>query len=228
MRSETLVVAPHPDDETIACGGTILDRLKQGRVVRVVLLTDGRNSHSICFGIHQDPDPEQVATLRAAEFQQALALLGVATGNIHCLGFCDAALESSIAPATAALAALLKPCQTRITEVFFPASFDAHPDHQAAHRIVDHALNQLGIYPERLCYAVWPDAEHSQAPADREIDISAHLETKARALSLYVSQVQRITPEQPEAVLPAAMLAAIRKSPVERFWNASVSDESKN
>ena len=40
-----LVVAPHPDDESLACGGLIAEARAQGRLVRVVIVSDGTGSH---------------------------------------------------------------------------------------------------------------------------------------------------------------------------------------
>src|ERR1043166_8506651 len=36
-----LVLAPHPDDEVIGCGGVVFQHLRDGRDVRVAVATDG-------------------------------------------------------------------------------------------------------------------------------------------------------------------------------------------
>src|SRR5580704_966399 len=40
-----VVIAPHPDDESLACGGLIAEARAQGRPVRVVIVSDGTGSH---------------------------------------------------------------------------------------------------------------------------------------------------------------------------------------
>src|SRR5687767_3222241 len=67
-----LVLAPHPDDETIGCGATILRRRAAGTAVRVVVATDGRLSHRSA-----EVTPDELARIRAAEFREACSRLGV-------------------------------------------------------------------------------------------------------------------------------------------------------
>ena len=74
LRGERLLVlAPHPDDEVIGCGGLIALHVREGRQVRVVVVTDGAEAGN--------------ATVREEESRRALRLLG----NIQCdfLGFHD-------------------------------------------------------------------------------------------------------------------------------------------
>jgi len=40
------VFSPHPDDETLGCGGTIIKKKRAGAEVKVFFMTDGRKSHS--------------------------------------------------------------------------------------------------------------------------------------------------------------------------------------
>ena len=72
-----LVVAPHPDDEALACGGLIQSLTENGWSVSIVYLTDGRHSHRFAFGVLEDPAPQAMAVIRRREAYQAAACLGV-------------------------------------------------------------------------------------------------------------------------------------------------------
>lgn len=218
MNEKIVIIAPHPDDETIACAGTILDRLQHGISVHIVLMTDGRHSHSACFGILKSPSPKEIAKIRAHEFNRVVAFLGVAAENITTFGFPDAALENHLSEATIAMQQVLMQKEQSITEIFYPSAYDTHPDHRAAYRITNNALATLPTRPKRHCYTIWNGNPALLPPPDLEIDISLHLATKQQAISMYTSQVDRITPQQPTSVLTSALLAPILSNPVEYFW----------
>ena len=65
-----LVISPHPDDESIGCGGTIQRHIAEGDVVQVELLTSGEK------GGH-DLSAADVAKVREQEAIAAAAILGV-------------------------------------------------------------------------------------------------------------------------------------------------------
>ena len=79
-----LVLAPHPDDETLGCGATIMRKLAAGRQVTVAVATDGRYSHR-----SNHVTPEQLADLRRVEMEEAGRRLGLSTGDIRWGGFVD-------------------------------------------------------------------------------------------------------------------------------------------
>src|SRR5690349_12478109 len=81
LRGERLLVlAPHPDDEVIGCGGLVALHLREGRAVRVVVATDGG----------QAGEPAE----RQRESRAALASLG-GGAEIEFLNFPDRALAAS-------------------------------------------------------------------------------------------------------------------------------------
>ena len=71
MAKTTVIFAPHPDDEILACGGTIAKKVKEGQEVYIVIMTDGRNSHLNVLGIAVNPTPEEVAKIRKEEAKRA-------------------------------------------------------------------------------------------------------------------------------------------------------------
>lgn len=217
MRFVSLIIAPHPDDETLACGGTLQDRLARGHDVRIVVLTDGRASHLACFGITERPSPDELARMRAAEFRRVAALLGVPEQNVLLLGFPDARLAEHEAQAAQRLQAVLPPLGDTLREVFYPSALETHPDHLAAHRIVNAALDGLDARPLQIRYTIWPREDALRPEANLEVGIGAYLPVKRRAMALYVSQMERIAPAQPAPVLEPEMLANFLEEPVERF-----------
>ena len=69
----SLVLAPHPDDETLGCGGFVIEACKRGRPPLIVAVTDGAGSHA---GSTAYP-PARLKALRAAELRSAAQILGV-------------------------------------------------------------------------------------------------------------------------------------------------------
>src|ERR1700742_5149972 len=73
-----LVLAPHPDDESLGCGGLIAACVAAGRDPLVAVLTDGTGSHpgSLAF------PPDRLRTLRAQEVRAAVGHLGLAAHRV--------------------------------------------------------------------------------------------------------------------------------------------------
>lgn len=74
LGGSVLVIAPHPDDETLGCGGLIARQVLAGEAVHVAFLTDGEVSHAG----HPTVGAADLAGRRKAEAMAALAVLGVA------------------------------------------------------------------------------------------------------------------------------------------------------
>src|SRR5205823_10764286 len=72
-RRSCLVLAAHPDDETFACGATILRKTDAGTPVKIVIATDGRNANPSSTVL----SPEQLGGVRRAESAEVCDLLGV-------------------------------------------------------------------------------------------------------------------------------------------------------
>ena len=140
-----LVVAPHPDDETLACGGLIARKRAAGAEVHVALLTDGEASHA-------GADPEELRRRRRAEALAACRELGVPDGAVTFLEYPDGGVEAAARDAAACLLALVQRHQP--AEVYAPYARDRHPDHEAAYRIARSAL-RYGRPVTLYEYPVW-------------------------------------------------------------------------
>ena len=91
-----LIFAPHPDDEILACGGTIQKALAQKQTVKVVFITCGDsfgNDYEMTHTTKDTPKDVDLGYLRQKEALQATEILGLAKENIIFLGYPDQGLE---------------------------------------------------------------------------------------------------------------------------------------
>jgi LmbE family N-acetylglucosaminyl deacetylase len=142
-----IVFAPHPDDETLGCGGTIAAKRRLGAQVTIVEMTDGAASH-------REIEPQRLKAIRAGEALEASTVLGVPRTDVIMLSFPDGALASRTEEATERVGAILD--RLRPKEVFVPYLHDVHEDHVATNRIVRAALTAQARGVERLYeYPTW-------------------------------------------------------------------------
>lgn len=173
-----LVIAPHPDDESIGCGGAICRHTQSGERVVAVFLTSGE------LGLKNLPR-QNAWQIREAEAEAAAKVLGIA--DMHFLRQPDWTLHEAIKPATTALAAVLVREQPQI--VYVPHPREWHPDHQAAGVILSNSLFASGVSrPEIRGYEVWTPL----GAYDVVIDISAVMDRKLEAIRCHVSQLREI------------------------------------
>jgi LmbE family N-acetylglucosaminyl deacetylase len=142
-----LVLAPHPDDETLACGGLIARKRAARADVWIVILTDGRHSHSRLL------DGEQLARLRRQEALAAAKRLGVRKSRVLFLGHEDGRLEAVEESVRGEVLAILGAVET--ADIFFPCREESPADHAATHRIVRYAAQRLEGDRRYFEYPVW-------------------------------------------------------------------------
>ena len=199
-----IVFAPHPDDETLGCGGTIAKKLAEGYEVIIVVLTDGRFLLLKSFWIDDDPSPEQVKEIRRGEVLRATKILGVPEENVIFLDFVDGTLGENEEAAEGKVTEILEKYMP--SEVYFPFERDAHPDHQAANRIVRSAIEKLGIKPMMYRYTIMhkaarfgPLVESLASIFKRDriyVDVSEFLPLKREAVKEFKSELTAISPKQ--------------------------------
>jgi LmbE family N-acetylglucosaminyl deacetylase len=125
-----VVVAPHPDDETLAAGGLIAMQREAGVEVVVVAVTDGEHAYEENLGLGELRDREQAA---------ALGRLGVGADRIVRLKMVD----SGVAAAEPELVQRLMPLVSAKTHLVAPWPGDFHPDHEACGRAEDRSAADL-------------------------------------------------------------------------------------
>jgi LmbE family N-acetylglucosaminyl deacetylase len=170
-----LVVAPHPDDESIGCGGAIDVHRNEGADVTVVWLTSGE------AGAGLSSRAEAVA-LREAEALRASDILGVRDVLFQRLP--DGMLTDNIDEATEQLAGIIS--RLRPHTVYAPHAGEDHPDHTAASVATARAVASCGGVAEVWAYEVWTPL--SWFDTVRPIDDS--MERKLRAIRCYESQLE--------------------------------------
>ena len=143
----TLVFAPHQDDETLGCGGTIIHKQNAGTQVTVAFMTDGTASH------RQWMPATELKERRRAEAIDACNILGVSRGNIRFLDLPDGNLCMYERQAVDEVAAIID--SSHPEEIFIPYQHDGTPDHEATYRIVVAALENSGYAGRIFEYPVW-------------------------------------------------------------------------
>ncbi len=130
-----LVFSPHPDDETIACGGYIIESVKRGARVIIVLITDGNR--------------RGLQDLRYLEFESAAGILGVPRENLVYLDYPDSRLvQQNQLELQNVLARQIEEYQPDI--LFYPHPDDYNSDHSTTGKIVEKVLAEMKQKLEEL------------------------------------------------------------------------------
>ncbi len=186
---DILVIAPHPDDAELGCGGTIALWRDEGLRVGVLDLTSG------------EPTPFGTPELRATETNAATKILDLTwRGN---LGLPNRSLEATL-EARERLASVIRLARPRW--LLAPHWEDAHPDHVAATALIEAArfwakltkTNMPGepFHPERIFYYFCIHLKTIPVPAF-VMDISAQWERKIQSIACYESQFITGRPTDP-------------------------------
>jgi bacillithiol biosynthesis deacetylase BshB1 len=205
---DVLVLAAHPDDAEIQCGGTILQLVAAGRRVAIVDLSRGEK------GTYGDP------TTRAEECAAATRLLGVQLREN--LGLPDTELRDD-ARAQAAVVGVLR--RLRPALLLAPLAHDLHPDHEAAGQVARRAFFTAGLKnvhpelgapfrPELLAH--FPG--HLPAEPTFCVDISEFEERKHAAIACYATQF----PAGQRAHFVRGLDPQQRRQAADRYWGARI------
>ncbi len=207
--AHALVLAPHPDDEVLGCGGTMARIVAAGGTVDVAIVTRGRPPRF---------DDAQADRVRA-EAEQAHRRLGVA--QTHFLDLPAAELDRMAqADLNHAIAKVVKAVEP--DTLFVPFVGDLHIDHRLVFEAALVAARPRGShYPRRiLAYETVSETNWSAptlAPAFHPnvfVDITDYLEAKLAAFACFESQCQPPPDERSLETLRA--LATVRGSTVTR------------
>lgn len=134
-----LVIAPHPDDESLGCGGLLALLRKGGTAISVIFTTDGSMSHPKAK-IYTD---SQRAEIREQEALNALKVLGIAARDVYFLRGKDSALptrhEKGFERYSLQISSILEMAQPDL--LLIPYALDPHRDHRASSQMAMHALS---------------------------------------------------------------------------------------
>lgn len=218
----TVIVAPHPDDETLGCGGLIAMLNRMNVPVKVVVTSDGCGSHP---NSRQFP-ATALRDLREAEASAAVQALGMDRSDISFMRLPDtkvpfqdeAGFDGAVRHCRSLLAAF------RPETVLLPWRRDPHSDHRATWHIVIQAACQTALKPRMIEYPIWiwdlggpADAPFSGEMCGWRLDISSVLDRKIAAIDAHQSQITGLIGDDPMAFrLNPAMLDRFRR-PWETF-----------
>ena len=195
MRS-CLILAPHPDDESLGCGGLIALLSAKKISVSVVVSTDGTKSHPKSKKF----PAAKLAALRKMEVKTALKILGVKEDKIYFLEGKDAALPGKGEKGFHKLADKLADILTVVDPqlVLVPYQLDPHRDHRATWQLLNEILEnntEVKVWE----YLIWlyelaaesdiPDLQKGEL---KKLDIQPYLPLKEKAIYSHVSQTTRL------------------------------------
>ena len=194
-----VVLAPHPDDEVIGCGGLLMAAVTAGLRPLVVFVTDGSGSHPNSRAF---PRPALI-DLRQREAREAAAILGIEADRLCFLGIRDTAAPtrgSAFEAAVAAIGFLI--ASERRPVIFAPWRHDPHGDHRAVHEMATVLAARRGA--RHLSYPVWgwtlpADRKLGAAPIDGwRLALGEHRQRKLSALRAHRSQCSDLIDDDPE------------------------------
>lgn len=183
---KTLIVAPHPDDELLGCGGVLPRRHAEGGTVGWLLITavfekDGYDSAKV--------------HAREREIQQVREGLGIKPENLFSLAFSTTKLDQvPTGELVGRISEVFK--QFEPEEVFVPHAHDIHSDHRIVFEAVA-ACSKWFRYPSIKRILAYETLSETDCILDAEavfklnvfFDIGMHLEKKLQLLSCYQSEL---------------------------------------
>jgi len=208
-----VILAPHPDDESLGCGGLLAALAGAGRPARVVILSDGAGSHP---GSVTHPAPV-LRALREDEAREACVQLGVSEPLF--LRWPDGDVPVSGERFERAVDSVLAACEG-IGTLVATIGLDPHKDHEACWAIAREVASRGGL--RLLGYPVWswrhlypemaPIAPVAvpAPPHGARLDVTPWLPAKRRAVMAHRSQTTRLIADDPEGfVLNEAVLSVL-------------------
>ena len=198
-----LVLAPHPDDEIIGCGGTLYKHHLAGDKITVVYMTDGSKGADPPFW------GKELIEKRKKEAEEASKIIGI--NRLIFLYNPDE--ELTVNPYT------LKQMKDVLDEispdlVYLPFILERHPDHKATSEIFVKCIKNWKNFSGYCCvYEVW-----TPLMPNLLVDISECIEIKTKALKKFVTQIKRIN--FVDAVLGFAKYRAVLYTGLDSFAEA--------
>ncbi|QJD95068.1 PIG-L family deacetylase [Mucilaginibacter robiniae] len=219
---KVLVIAPHQDDESLGCGGTIALLRQAGLPVHVAFVSDGSLSHP---NSKKYPTEKRIA-LREQEALAALQILGINNNQVTFMHLPDGSVPFNGDPqftgAVNQMQQLLLDIKPQT--ILLPWRRDPHTDHRATWQIVDEAINETGISARQLEYLIWlwERAADNDLPQPGEmqiwqVNIEQVIELKKQAIAAHLSQTTRLIDDDPEGFMLSPEVLAHFDKPYEIF-----------
>jgi len=168
-----LVLAPHPDDESLGCAGTIALLADRGAIVTILTVTDSDATKGAAL------TRDDIARRRRSESARAAAIIGATP---RYLGLPDGGLPERVRQLENLLRIAISEIGPNV--VFVPWLLDGHPDHRALADALAAAMNDTDDGAERQ---VWGYETWTALVPNRIVDITAAIERKRSALKAHVT-----------------------------------------
>jgi len=179
LDKKTVVFAPHQDDETLGCGGTVKLKRSRGVDVMVVFMTDGAAAGR---QPQFDISGEALERIRNGEAIQACSHLGVT--DVRFLSYPDGSLLAERVSATDRVEKIL--AEFKPEHIFIPYAKDLHPDHEATAEIVKSAVVRKGSKATIFEFPVW--IKNQWPFVDQPLHSLRHIVRRIRALKLFLKE----------------------------------------
>ncbi|QCR18132.1 bifunctional PIG-L family deacetylase/class I SAM-dependent methyltransferase [Agrococcus sp. SGAir0287] len=212
--TRVVVVAAHPDDESLGAGGLLARCAEAGVPATVLLLTDGEGSHPAS----PTHSREAMAQRRRREAVVAAAALGVGGDRLVHLGLPDGGVADVEDDVVAAIVEVVG--DGRDAVLVAPYRGDGHPDHEAAGRAAAIAAQRTDArlleYPIWLLHAAEPAALGDVRLVHLALD-DAEQAAKAHAIEAHASQVHPLSQQPGDEVLLGEHVLARFRGEHERY-----------
>ena len=205
-----VIVAPHMDDEALACGGLIA-KLPEKNRIHLIYATDGTKSPApIMEGDEISPN---LGKVRMQESIESMKMLGIPKQNLHFLGLPEAELKKHLLALQKSLDEKLKELVPQF--IFAPFRYDRHLDHLAVNHTVVSALTQGIVKAQLIEYFVYyrwrllPKRDIRKYIKPQylfSLDTSDVSQLKRRALDYFTSQTTTYYPWQTRSILTPKLL----------------------
>ena len=147
IQGQTVIIAPHPDDEVLGCGGLIARLVQEGLPPHVIIMTGGEQSHNGCCNI----SGKEIIQNRHKLTLNAMEILGIPSSKVYCLNFHDGGIAMTDSE-TMNLSRLINSLQPDI--VLIPHPKEGWSDHVNTGSIVKELVagsENISLYE----YCVW-------------------------------------------------------------------------
>jgi LmbE family N-acetylglucosaminyl deacetylase len=187
---KVICFAPHPDDEVLGCGGSLLKAKAKGYEISLVYLTFGEYGSSMF-------KPAELKEVRKNETISVCRYLQISKENIHYLDLGDNQISAGDINGMKKIMSIIRKFRPNIA--YIPHENDQSYDHQQANLLIRRALGMAGStnfieYGKKpwwtenvLGYEVWTPIQKYQYGED----ISKYINKKIEMLSLYSSQTKQ-------------------------------------
>ena len=195
----TVVISPHPDDETLGSGGLIARLRSRGTDVTVVAVTDGENAYGDDVGLGE---------IRVREQTNALGKLGVDPQHVIRFRFPDSGLRDC----EGRLVEVLQSVVSENTHIIAPWRFDFHPDHEVCGRAAEAVARNKEVQITSYFFWTWHRGDRKMLDGLQLVSLLLapdEIRAKQDALHCHQSQLER---PGGSPILPDDLLGPARRT----------------